>query len=60
MKGGHGGRRAGSGRKRLGKVTLTCYVQPSTLAWIKRLQRYGEPLGAVIDRLVAQALDRPP
>ncbi len=49
----HGGRREGSGRMRLGRVTMSVNVLPDTLAAIKaRATAEGLNMGQYIDRII--------
>lgn len=48
-----GGKREGSGRRKLGKVKITAYVEPETAEWIgKKSSELGETKGKIIDCLV--------
>lgn len=50
---GSGGKRAGSGRRKLGKVKITAYVEPETAGWIaEKSSELGETKGKIIDCLV--------
>lgn len=49
---GSGGKRAGSGRRKLGKVKITAYVEPETAEWIAaKSSELGETKGKIIDCL---------
>ena len=48
-----GGKREGSGRRKLGKVKITAYVEPETAEWIsEKSSELGETKGKIIDCLV--------
>ena len=50
---GSGGKRAGSGRRKLGKVKITAYVEMETAGWIgEKSSELGETKGKIIDCLV--------
>ena len=56
---GSGGKRAGSGRRKLGKVKITAYVEPETAEWIsKKSSELGRGTkGKVVDFLVKTLKD---
>lgn len=48
-----GGKREGSGRRKLGKVKITAYVEMETAGWIsEKSSELGETKGKIIDCLV--------
>lgn len=50
---GSGGKRVGSGRRKLGKVKITAYVERDTAEWlIEKSSELGETKGKIIDCLV--------
>lgn len=50
---GSGGKRAGSGRRKLGKVKITAYVETDTAEWlIGKSSELGETKGKIIDLVV--------
>lgn len=56
---GSGGKRAGSGRRKLGKVKITAYVEPETAEWIgKKSSELGETRGEIIDLVVSDFVER--
>ena len=45
-----GGKREGSGRRKLGKVKITAYVEPETAEWIaEKSSELGETKGKIIE-----------
>ena len=56
---GSGGKRAGSGRRKLGKVKITAYVEPETSGWLaKKSSELGETRGKIIDLVVSDFVER--
>lgn len=54
-----GGKREGSGRRKLGKVKITAYVEPETAEWIgKKSSELGETKGKIIDLVVSDFVER--
>lgn len=55
---GSGGKRTGSGRRKLGKVKITAYVEQVTAEWInEKSSELGETKGKVMDFLVKALKD---
>lgn len=55
---GSGGKRAGSGRRKLGKVKITAYVEMETAGWIsEKSSELGGTKGKVMDFLVKTLKD---
>lgn len=54
-----GGKRAGSGRRKLDKVKITAYVEMETAGWLaKKSSELGETRGKIIDLVVSDFVDR--
>lgn len=56
---GSGGKRTGSGRRKLGKVKITAYVEPETAEWIaEKSSELGETKGKIIDVLICDFMNK--
>lgn len=54
-----GGRREGSGRRKLCKVKITVYVEMETSGWLaKKSSELGETRGKIIDLVVSDFVER--